>query len=97
MNELQRDFGGKGLQIVAVSVDKSADDARRFAAEHSAQFALALDSTAACPAAYQLPGMPTSFVIDRTGVIRFVHEGFHSDDAAAIRRAVSEALAASRP
>jgi peroxiredoxin len=97
MNELRRDFAGKGLEIVAISVDKTAEDARRFAAEHAAQFALALDTAAACPAAYQLPGMPTSFVIDRTGLIRAVHEGFRSEDAAEIRRELSEALAASKP
>ncbi len=92
MNELQRDLAGKGLEVVAISVDKTEDDARRFVARHPAQFALALDTAAACPAAYQLPGMPTSFLIDREGIIRAVHAGFRSSDAAEIHRQVLEAL-----
>ena len=24
--------------------------------------------------------MPTTYVLDRTGKVRFVHEGFHGDD-----------------
>ncbi|HZI84715.1 MAG TPA: TlpA disulfide reductase family protein [Casimicrobiaceae bacterium] len=92
MNGLQRDLAGKGLEIIAISVDKNEEDARRFLAGHPAQFALGLDTAAACPAAYQLPGMPTSFLIDRAGVIRAVHAGFRSGDAAEIRRQVLEAL-----
>lgn len=92
MNELARDLAGRGLAIVAVSVDKAAEDARGFAASHPARFALALDSGGACPAAYQLPGMPTSFIIDRRGVIRAVHPGFRASDAPEIRQQVLEAL-----
>jgi len=92
MNELERDLADRGLAIVAVSVDKTAEDARGFAASHPARFALALDRTGTCPAAYQLPGMPTSFIIDRRGVIRAVHAGFRASDVPEIRRQLSEAL-----
>jgi peroxiredoxin len=92
MNDLQRQLAGKDLAIVAVSVDKAADDARRFAARYAARFSLAIDSAGSCPAAYQLPGMPTSFVIDRQGVVRAVHAGFRSGDAEAIRRELANAL-----
>jgi cytochrome c biogenesis protein CcmG/thiol:disulfide interchange protein DsbE len=93
MNELQHDLGGKGLQIVAVSVDKTADAARRFLARYPAQFTIALDAAAVCPAAYQLPGMPTSYLIDRTGAVRAVYAGFRPNDKAEIRRQVLELLA----
>jgi peroxiredoxin len=94
MNALDSEFRDKGLRIVAISVDKSAEEARRFLERYPARFALGLDVAAACPAAYQLPGMPTSFLIDRSGVIRAVHAGFRASDAAQIRRQVLEALAA---
>jgi peroxiredoxin len=93
MNELHREFGDQGLAIIAVSVDKTADDARGFLARYPAQFALALDTAAACPAAYQLTGMPSSYLIDRNGLIRAVHAGFRSSDRAEIRRQIIEALA----
>ena len=92
MNELQRDFGDKGLQIIAVSVDKVPDDARRFLARFPAQFTVVLDTTWTCPSAYLLQGMPTTYVIDRSGVIRAVHIGFREGDKAGIRRQLVELL-----
>ena len=92
MNELQRELADKGLHILAVSVDKTADEARRFLVRYPAQFATALDAPGACPAAYRLEGMPSSYVIGRDGIVRAVHIGFRSGDKAEIRRQVIEAL-----
>ena len=85
MNELQRDLAGRGLQILAISVDKTAEDARRFLARYPAQFTVALDTGAACPAAFQLQGMPSSYIIDKGGALRAVHAGFRNRDRAEIR------------
>ena len=94
MNALDAELRDRGLRIVAISVDKTADEARRFLERYPARFKLGLDVAAACPAAFALPGMPTSYLIDRTGVIRAVHAGFRLSDAAEIRRQAVEALAA---
>jgi cytochrome c biogenesis protein CcmG/thiol:disulfide interchange protein DsbE len=96
MNELQRDLAGKGLRIIAISVDKTAAEARRFLDRYPAQFTVALDTAAACPTAYRLEGMPSSFVIDRTGTVRAVHAGFRDKDRSEIRRQLQEALDANR-
>ncbi|HEX9275294.1 MAG TPA: TlpA disulfide reductase family protein [Casimicrobiaceae bacterium] len=92
MNELQRELGEKGLQIMAVSVDKVAADAQRFLARYPPQFTVALDTTWTCASAYLLPGMPTSFVIDKRGLIRDVHIGFRDKDKVEIRRQILELL-----
>jgi thiol-disulfide isomerase/thioredoxin len=97
MNELQRDLADKGLQIVAVSVDKTAEDAKRFLARYPASFTTVLDATAKCPAAFRLEGMPSSYVIDRSGAVRAVHTGFHNSDRDEIRRQLVEALQESKP
>ena len=92
MNELQRELAGKGLQILAVSVDKTAEDARRFLARYPAQFTVALDAAAACPAAFQLQGMPSSYIIDKGGAVRAVHVGFRNRDRAEIRQQLLDVL-----
>jgi len=92
MNELQRDLAGKGLRIVAISVDKTAAEAQRFLARYPAQFTIALDTAGACPTAYRLEGMPSSFVIDRTGTVRAVHVGFRDKNRREIRRQLAEVL-----
>jgi hypothetical protein len=40
--------------------------------------------------------MPSSYIIDRRGVVRHVQEGFRSDDAAVIERQVRALLDAPR-
>jgi thiol-disulfide isomerase/thioredoxin len=92
MNELQGDLGDKGLQILGISVDKTADEAHRFLAHYPAKFTTALDTAAACPSAFRLEGMPSSYIIDRTGVVRAVHIGFHDSDRSEIRSKVLEIL-----
>ena len=92
MNELQRDFAGRGLQILAISVDKTAEDARRFLARYPAQFTVALDVAAACPTAFQLQGMPSSYIIDKGGALRAVHAGFRNRDRAEIREQLLDLL-----
>jgi len=92
MNELQRDLADKGLQIVAVSVDKTAEDAKRFLARYPASFTIVLDAAANCPTAFRLEGMPSSYVIDRSGAVRAVHTGFHNSDRDEIRRQLVETL-----
>lgn len=95
MNELQRELAGKGLQILAVSVDKTAEEARRFLASYPAQFTVALDVAGACPAAFQLLGMPSSYIVDKGGVVRAVHAGFRNRDRAEIRQQLLEVLSGS--
>ena len=42
MDQLQRELGPQGLQIVAVNMDENAADARRFLASHKPSFPIAL-------------------------------------------------------
>ena len=92
MNELQGEFGARGLQIMAVSVDKVPADAKKFLASYPPQFTVAFDAKWTCASAYLLPGMPTSFLIDRRGVIRYVHVGFRPSGESEIRRQIMELL-----
>lgn len=96
MNELNHELGGKGLRIVAVSVDKSAADARRFLARYPAEFTTVLDVSGACPAAYRIPGMPSSYLIGRDGKVRTMLMGFRDSDKADIRRQLVEVLGEGR-
>lgn len=92
MNELQGDLADKGLQIISVSVDKTADEARRFLVRYPAKFMIVLDTAGTCPSAFRLEGMPSSYIIDRTGAVRAVHVGFRDSDRAEIRRQLTEIL-----
>lgn len=93
LNRLHAEFSDRGLTVIGISVDERRDDARRFLDRNPARFALALDSKGACPRAFGLIGMPSSFLIDRAGIVRAMHVGFREGDADARRAEIERVLA----
>jgi len=69
---LHRDFGDKGLKVVAVSIDQAAGDSAitSFANELGLTFEILHDSTMKIAQTYQVTGYPETFVIGREGTIR---------------------------
>jgi thiol-disulfide isomerase/thioredoxin len=76
MDALHKAYAGRGLTIVAVSVDEKREDAQRFAATAKTSFAIVRDAHHKLVAAADIRAMPTSILIDRSGKVRFVHAGF---------------------
>ena len=77
MTDLQTRFAARGLVILAVSVDDDARACGNFVERQKPAFATVRDAGHKLVAAMQAPTMPTSYLIDRRGVVRFRHEGFH--------------------
>ena len=82
------DFDGK-LEVIGVSVDEEPSGIADFKASTGVKFPIAWDEGQGAAKNYQPPTMPTSFVIDKNGVVRFVHAGFTAGDEAQIRAEVS--------
>ncbi|HZZ19881.1 MAG TPA: TlpA disulfide reductase family protein [Opitutaceae bacterium] len=78
-SSLQQDFAPKGLVIVAVSVDDDPASYASFVAKHKPLFPTVHDAQHKLVASVQVPTMPTSYLIDRSGKVRFIHAGFHGD------------------
>ena len=51
-----------------------------------------LDPAGSVAASYDLPKMPTSYVIDKKGVVRFVHDGYEDGDVARFSKELDELL-----
>jgi cytochrome c biogenesis protein CcmG/thiol:disulfide interchange protein DsbE len=69
---LHREFGPRGLKIVAISVDDPGQQkaVRAFARELNLTFEILHDPTHDIQKAYQTTGVPETFVLGRDGVIR---------------------------
>ena len=93
MNQLQQDYAAKGLVIVAVNVDANQADADQFLKQLPATFPVVFDPQGEIAGKYQLPGMPTSYLIDTQGNIRFAHKGFLQSKQADYRREIETLLA----
>ena len=79
MNELQKKYSDRGLLIVAVNVDEARKDMDEFLKANPAGFAVVRDAAQALVAKANVGTMPSSFILDRQGKVRFVHSGFHGD------------------
>ncbi|MET0792324.1 MAG: TlpA disulfide reductase family protein [Polyangiaceae bacterium] len=84
-------FGGK-VAVVGISVDEDPAGIPQFAKETGATFPLAWDDGQITSKSYQPPTMPTSYVIDASGVVRFVHSGFHSGEEQQLESEISSLL-----
>jgi cytochrome c biogenesis protein CcmG, thiol:disulfide interchange protein DsbE len=72
LEELYKEYGPKGLKLVAVSIDDyvSEDSIRSFAKSYGLTFDILHDSTHAIERIYQTTGYPETFVIGPEGTIR---------------------------
>jgi len=78
-SELQREFADRGFILLAVSIDKTAAPYDEFLQRFKPSFRTVRDGAQKLVAEVRAPAMPTSYLIDRRGIVRSVHSGFHGD------------------
>jgi len=93
MNTLHKDLESKGLQVLAINLDENTEDAQNFLTKLSPNFPIVLDAAQQCAQDFEVKAMPTSFLIDRNGVIRETHLGFRPGEAEEFRVSVERLLA----
>jgi thiol-disulfide isomerase/thioredoxin len=84
-------FGGE-LVVVGVSVDDDANGIADFRSATGVKFPLVWDEGQVAASVYKPGTMPTSFVLDRHGIVQFVHQGFRTGDESAIEAHVQRLL-----
>lgn len=91
----QRSLAGKGFTILAVSVDETSAAMRGFLKKNAVSLPVARDALQKLVSAANVSTMPSSFIIDRKGIIRHAHTGFHAKDAPKIEAQINALLAES--
>ena len=92
MNELHKKYKDQGLEVVAVNLDKSREPIDIFLAKTPADFTIAYDPSGTAAANYKVSGMPSSYVIDRSGQLQVSHLGFRDKDKEEIEAKIKELL-----
>ena len=90
IEELRREFPPEAFSVLAVNVDREPEAARRFLAKSPIGYPSATDPEGRIPKSFGLETMPTSYLIDRDGVIRYVHRGFQRGDTEKLRARIAE-------
>jgi cytochrome c biogenesis protein CcmG/thiol:disulfide interchange protein DsbE len=93
MQSVQRKYAGRGLIILAVNLDHNRQDAERFLSGFSHDFQIAFDAKGDLPTRLHVTTMPTSFLLDRSGSVRFTHVGFNTANETAYEAEIERLLA----
>jgi peroxiredoxin len=101
MEQVYRDYKGRGLEILAVSIDVGnppvvAATVVQFMEELKLTFPALLDPEMEVARRYRVFGIPVSFLIDREGIIRGREPGFRDWTTAESRRKLEELLGQQR-
>jgi len=91
LDEIASRLHHRGVEILAVSVDQERENVVKFlgARGHWA-LTIAHDSKGEIADRLQPDKMPTSYIIDRQGIIRYVNYGFQPSDAQIIERRLAD-------
>lgn len=88
LERLHRRHRDRGVEVVGVSVDEEPRDALGTAMQYQTSFPVVLDPRGRIQSAYAVSKIPTTFVIDRNGMIRWVGR-----DSEVLEQAVDRLLA----
>jgi cytochrome c biogenesis protein CcmG/thiol:disulfide interchange protein DsbE len=78
LDELQKKYGER-LVVLGVNVDEKASNMTVFLKKHPVTFSVVRDGGQKLVAAVSPETMPTSFILDGTGRVLFLHNGFHGE------------------
>lgn len=92
LQRLYEKYGKDGLVVVGISVDKEAKNVRSFVKKLKLTFPVAHDADHAVSGRYEPATMPSSYVVDRKGVVRHVHKGYRAGDDKKIESEVKALL-----
>ena len=95
MNELQQKYQAQGLEIISINLDHDRNLADEFLKQNSATFSVIYDAAGLIARKYKLKGMPSSFIIDRTGRLASAHVGFNKEKSLAYEQEIKQLLATS--
>ena len=92
LDAIYREYQPRGLEVLAVNLDEERRKADAFLSAHPHRMTVLFDPRGTAPVAFGVKGMPTSFVIDKTGTIRFTHMGYSGDVDVRYRQEITQLL-----
>ena len=93
LNVLHQKLKSQGFEVVAINLDEDKNAADKFLQEVPVDFTVLRDAKGELSDQYIVETMPTSFILDKNGVVQKIHHGFNNDDIKEIEAKITELLA----
>lgn len=90
--ELYVKYKASGLEILAVSVDDERQDIPDFIRTYGAKFPVGWDEGHKLADCFKPPGMPTAYVIDKNGIVKFVHTTYRDGEEKELEKEIKSLL-----
>jgi peroxiredoxin len=90
------EWQGRGARVVAISIDKDARKARRFAEDLHLTLTVLHDGPDGLARTLDLPSVPCTYLLDRDGNVTRVVKSSNTGELAALKRDVESLLARSK-
>lgn len=97
MTTLQTRFGDRGLEVIGINLDRDHEAAETFLGKAQPNFPIVFDPEGVLAQLYDLQGMPTTLLFDRSGTLRSTHIGFKESAVEVIVSEIESLLAEEAP
>jgi thiol-disulfide isomerase/thioredoxin len=92
LDKLYRKYGDQGFRVVGVNKDVTGDEIERFLKRVNVSFLLLADKNDAIAKAFDVQAMPSGYLVDRKGIVRYVHRGFTEQTALDLSKEIESLL-----
>jgi peroxiredoxin len=92
LDQIHKRYKDAGFAVVSVNVEGDPLPARALAQETGVSFPVLIDSGQKVSELYELEAMPSSVLIDRDGVVRYIHRGYQPGDEAQYLKVVKQLI-----
>lgn len=82
LDRIHQRYEDTGFAVLGVNVEGEAAPAQKIVDKTNVTFPVLIDDAQAISELYKLEAMPSTVVIDRNGVIRYIHRGYKPGDEA---------------
>ena len=80
LRSTENKFSQYGVKVWAITLDKNPEDAQHFNQHRDLGLTILYDDSFFVSEHYDIEELPSTAIIDRDGVIRYLHDGYESGD-----------------
>ena len=88
----QDEMSKDGFQVVAIGVDRATSQSKNFADKYEPNYTVAFDPESTTMTEFDISAMPTSFVVDKKGVVRKRVVGFKKEEVPGLKAFIKTLL-----
>jgi len=92
LDRLHHRYEDTGFAVLGINVEGDSGSAREIVDKTNVTFPILLDDEQKVSELYSLEAMPSTVVVDRDGVIRYIHRGYKPGDEAKYVEVVKELI-----